>query len=51
LKKALPQGHIFVPAGFNDNEAIRLLNLSDMTKPDSAGWKTCGVKLEKAQVE
>jgi formate dehydrogenase alpha subunit len=51
LKKALPPGHIFVPAGFNGNEAMGLFNLSDMTKPGSAGWKTCGVKLEKAQVE
>jgi anaerobic selenocysteine-containing dehydrogenase len=49
FKTALPQGHIFVPAGFNDNEAMRLLSLSDMTKPDSAGWKTCAVKIEKAQ--
>jgi len=48
LKTALPQGHIFVPTGFNDNEAMCLLSLSDMTKPGSAGWKTCGVKLEKA---
>jgi formate dehydrogenase alpha subunit len=51
VKKALPPGHIFVPAGFNDNEAMRLLSLSDMTKPDSAGWKTCQVKLEKAPLE
>jgi formate dehydrogenase alpha subunit len=48
FKKALPPGHIFVPAGFNDNEAMRLLNLSDMTKPGSAGWKTCPVRVEKA---
>ena len=51
LKTALPQGHIFVPTGFNDNEAMRLFSLSDMTKPGSAGWKTCGVKLEKAPLE
>ena len=48
LKTALPQGHIFVPTGFNDNEAMRLLSLSDMTKPGSAGWKTCQVQVEKA---
>jgi anaerobic selenocysteine-containing dehydrogenase len=48
FKKALPQGHIFVPAGFNDNEAMRLFSLSDLTKPDSPGWKTCGVRVEKA---
>ena len=51
LKNALPQGHIFVPAGFNDNEAMRLFSLSDITIPGTAGWKTCGVKLEKAPLE
>jgi formate dehydrogenase alpha subunit len=48
LKKSLAQGHIFVPAGFNDNEAMCLFSLSDMTKPDSPGWKTCRVQVEKA---
>ncbi len=50
-KEGLPHGHIFVPAGFNDNEAMRLLSLSDMTEPGSPGWKTCAVKLEKVPVE
>jgi len=48
LKKALPSGHIFVPAGFKANEAMRLFSRSDMTKPGSAGWKTCPVQVEKA---
>ncbi len=51
LKTSLRQGHIFVPAGFNDNEAMCLFSLSDMTTPGAAGWKTCGVKLEKAPPE
>ncbi len=51
LKKGVPAGHVFVPAGFNDNEAMRLFSLSDMTKPGSPGWKTCSVKLEKAEFE
>jgi predicted molibdopterin-dependent oxidoreductase YjgC len=51
FKKALPEGHIFVPAGFNDNEAMRLLSLSDLAKPDSPGWKTCRVQVEKAPLE
>jgi formate dehydrogenase alpha subunit len=51
LKKALPPGHIFVPAGFSDNEAMCLFSLSDLTKPGSPGWKTCAVKLEKAPFE
>jgi formate dehydrogenase alpha subunit len=48
LKNALPQGHIFIPTGFNENEAMRLFSLSDITKPDSPGWKTCPVQVEKA---
>ena len=51
LKKALAPGHIFVPAGFKDNEAMGLFSLSDMTKPGSAGWKTCPVQVEKAPPE
>jgi len=51
LKKALPPGLIFVPAGFNANEAMGLFGLSDMTKPGSAGWKTCRVQVEKAPLE
>ena len=46
--RALTPGHIFVPTGFNGNEAMRLFGLSDITKPDSAGWKTCPVQVEKA---
>jgi len=48
LKNTIPQGHIFVATGFNDNEAMGLFSLSDMTKPGSPGWKTCAVKIEKA---
>jgi anaerobic selenocysteine-containing dehydrogenase len=47
LKKTLPQGHVFVPTGFNDNEAMRLFSLNDMTIPGSVGWKTCRVQVEK----
>jgi formate dehydrogenase alpha subunit len=48
LKKTLPQGHVFVPTGFNDNEAMALFSLNDMTTPGAAGWKTCAVQVEKA---
>ena len=48
LKDTIPQGHIFVATGVNDNEAMGLFSLSDMTKPGSPGWKTCQVKVEKA---
>ena len=48
ITNAIPEGHIFVTTGANENEAMGLFDLSDMTKPDSAGWKTCQVKIEKA---
>ncbi len=48
FKAALAEGHIFVPTGFNNNEAMCLFSLSDMVAPDSIGWKTCPVQVEKA---
>jgi formate dehydrogenase alpha subunit len=47
LKDTIPQGHIFVVTGVNDNEAMGLISLSDLTQPGSPGWKTCQVKVEK----
>jgi hypothetical protein len=37
-----------VPTGVNQNEAMNLFGLSDLTIPNAAGWKTCEVKTEKA---
>jgi formate dehydrogenase alpha subunit len=48
IEKSLGAGQIFVPTGFNGNEAMNLLALSDITKPGSPGWKTAKVKIEKA---
>jgi formate dehydrogenase alpha subunit len=48
LNNAISEGHIFVATGTNENDAMGLFSLSDLTKPDSAGWKTCQVKIEKA---
>jgi predicted molibdopterin-dependent oxidoreductase YjgC len=48
LTNAISQGHIFVATGVNDNEAMGLFSLSDLTKPGSPGCKTCQVQLEKA---
>ncbi len=48
IEKSLGAGQIFVPTGFNGNDAMNLLALSDITKPGSPGWKTCRVKIEKA---
>jgi len=48
IEKSLSAGQIFVPTGFNGNDAMNLLALSDTTRPDSSGWKTARVKIEKA---
>ncbi|MBT8364140.1 MAG: molybdopterin-dependent oxidoreductase, partial [Deltaproteobacteria bacterium] len=48
LKAGLISRHIFVPAGVNDNEAMNLFGLSDLTIPGAKGWKTCEVKITKA---
>jgi formate dehydrogenase alpha subunit len=48
IKPGLSPGHLFVPTGVNNNEAMNLFSLSDLTIPGAAGWKTCEVKIEKA---
>jgi len=48
IEKSLCAGQIFIPTGFNSNDAMNLLVLSDITKPGSPGWKTCRVKIKKA---
>jgi formate dehydrogenase alpha subunit len=45
IDKSLGAGQIFVPTGYNGNDAMNLLALSDMTQPGSPGWKTIRVKL------
>ncbi len=51
LKRGLHANHIFIPTGFNDNDAMQLFSLPDMANPDSPGWKTCPVRVEKASAE
>jgi formate dehydrogenase alpha subunit len=40
-------GQLFVPLAVNANDAMNLIDLSDLADPNSAGWKTCAVKLKK----
>jgi len=47
IDQSLGAGQIFVPTGFNGNEAMNLLALSDITKPGSPGWKTTRVTIKK----
>jgi formate dehydrogenase alpha subunit len=40
-------GQVFVPLAFNANDAMNLIDFSDLADPKSAGWKTCAVKIRK----
>jgi predicted molibdopterin-dependent oxidoreductase YjgC len=47
IDKSLDAGQIFIPTGFNGNDAMNLLALSDITQPGSPGWKTARVTIKK----
>lgn len=47
LEKRLRKGLIFVPLAVNANDAMNLIGLTELCRPESPGWKTCRVKLEK----
>ena len=47
IDKSLGPGHLFVPTGYNANDAMGLLPLCDITKAGSPGWKTARVKVKK----
>ena len=41
-------GQLFVPLAVNANDAMNLIDLSDLSDPNTAGWKTCAAKITKA---
>ncbi|MEE9417982.1 MAG: molybdopterin-dependent oxidoreductase, partial [Desulfatiglandaceae bacterium] len=47
LKKDLGSGLILVPLAFHNNDAMKLIELTQLGKTDSPGWKECRVKVEK----
>jgi len=49
LKKDLRPGLIFIPMGFHNNDAMQLIELTQLGRADSPGWKECRVKLEKTE--
>ena len=51
LKPGLNSGCIFVPTGVDQNDAMNLFALADLTASGAAGWKTCAVKVEKEKSE
>jgi formate dehydrogenase alpha subunit len=40
-------GQLFVPLAVNANDAMNLIELSDLADPDTTGWKTCVARLKK----
>jgi len=49
MKKELRPGLVFIPIGFHNNDAMRLIKLTQLGKASSPGWKECNVKIEKLQ--
>jgi predicted molibdopterin-dependent oxidoreductase YjgC len=47
LNSRLQTGQIFIPVAFDKNAAMNLIEMTRLEVPDSPGWKTCRVKLEK----
>ena len=41
-------GQLFVPLAVNANDAMNLIDFSDLADPGTTGWKTCAVKIKKA---
>ena len=41
-------GQVFVPLAVNANDAMNLIDSSDLADPNTGGWKTCAVKITKA---
>jgi len=41
-------GQLFVPLAVNDNDAMNLIDLTDLSEPNSTGWKTCAAKITRA---
>ncbi len=49
LRKEIRPGELFIPMAVNSNDAMNLIDLTDLTHPKSEGWKTVKVKLEKVK--
>jgi formate dehydrogenase alpha subunit len=48
LKKDLSPGLIFIPLAFDNNDAMNLIDFTEMGQADSPGWKECDVRVEKS---
>ena len=46
-KESVGPGQIFIPLAVNENDAMNLIGLSELTAPEYSGLKTCPVRVEK----
>ncbi len=49
LEKGLEKGLVYLPAGFNGNDVMKLIPLTPFEDRHSTGLKTCRIRLEKLQ--
>jgi len=49
LTKDLRSGLIFIPIAFHNNDAMNLIDLTELGKADLPGWKECDVRVEKTE--
>jgi formate dehydrogenase alpha subunit len=49
IKNDLRPGLVFIPIGFYNNDAMKLINLTQLGEADSPGWKECHVKIERLE--
>lgn len=47
IKPAIRPGLLFVPLAIDSNDALSLIGLNDLADPDTDGWKSCQVRIEK----
>jgi len=47
IKPGIRPGQLFVPLAVSVNDALSLIGLDDLAHPDTDGWKTCPVRIEK----
>ncbi|MDP2645572.1 MAG: molybdopterin-dependent oxidoreductase [Desulfobacterales bacterium] len=47
MEESVGRGQIYIPLAVNENDAMHLMGLSDLSAPESSGLKMCRVRLDK----
>jgi formate dehydrogenase alpha subunit len=48
ITDGLPAGTLFIPLAFSGNDAMQLVELSDLAAPEATGWQCCPVTISRA---